>query len=170
MLRIFLVSFFCLVNACSAIGKQPEINFIGIIKIEKAVVDIFPSYKYKDETRQFLEVSFSSNLEVISLSLKKDMVLKVTIGNCTDFYHLPSLAFPNVYLEGKTIENYIKNELEPKTSELNEITYQAYINYLEYKKFIQENVSTELCLQVSGVSYGSSFKSNKVKILTGELN
>ena len=167
---MFLVSFCCIVSACSAIGKQPEINFLEIVKIEKTVVDIFPSYKYKDETRQFLEVSFSSDLEVISLSLKKDMVLKVTIGICTDFYDVPSLAFPNVYFKGKTIENYIKNEIEPKTSELDKITYQAYINYFEYKKLIQENVSAEFCLQVSGASYGSSFKSNKVKILTVELN
>jgi hypothetical protein len=169
MLRIFLVSFCFIVGACSAIGKQPEISFIKVAKIEKPVVDIFPSYKFKDEMRQFLEVSFSSDLEVISLSLKKDMALRVIIGLCTDFYDAPSLAFPNVYLNGKTIESYTKNENEPNVTELDNTTYQAYINYLDYEKFIRDTTDTDLCLQVRGASYASSFKSNKVKILTSHL-
>ncbi len=169
MLRIFMVSFCFIVIACSASGEQPEISFTKVSKISKPTVDIFPSYKFKDETRLFLEVSFASSFEVITFSLRKDMVPRVIIGTCTDFNDVPGLAFPNLYLDGKTIENFTKNVNEPSINEMDNTTYQAYINYLEYEKLILDNVDAELCLQVRGASYSSSFKSNIVKIPTDEL-
>lgn len=164
---IFLCILYCFaVNGCAALPntKQPQISKINATVIDKQMVALFPSYKNEGEIRKLLEISFSSNSDVISESLSNDMSLRAIVGFCNDFYHISGLAFPSIHYQGNTIEHYLINNSVPKVSSADGITYQVYINYLEYEKIIKANADAKLCLQISGASYISNFESNIIII------
>lgn len=89
------------------------------------------------------------------------MTLKNKIAACSNFEAQENLAYPGVYLNRKTVVDFLGKKL-PK--EQVKQSYQAYINYYEYVSFVQENGDVDICLQVRARGYFSSFKSNIIKI------
>ncbi|MEJ6477011.1 hypothetical protein [Pseudoalteromonas piscicida] len=164
MKRYLIITCLSLLSSCAALGVDinPLIEFQKAEKIKLKMFELFPDYKDKSEARELIELTISSDVELLTLSIENSTTLKASIGLCRDGKHIPELAFNSVFFKGKTIEYYLINGLEPRVKDNTKFQYQLYLNYAVLESQIKTRDT--LCAEIKGSSYGSSFSSNVIEL------